>query len=69
MEISKSGYSVSHKNYRKPTPERLKYIADLGLLISMLLELAPSFPGREWVVFGGIVFKFITKFISEHPEP
>lgn len=69
MELLNSGYGVSPQNYNKPTPERLKNIADLGLLIAGILELAPEFPGKEWVVFGGITFKLITKFISEHPKP
>lgn len=59
------GYNIHQTNYYKRTPERLKNIADLGLLIAAILELAPQFPGREWVVFIGIAFKFVTKFISE----
>ena len=58
-------YSITPKNYNARRPELLKNIADLGLLIAMIVELAPEFPGRQWVVFAGIAFKLITKFISE----
>jgi hypothetical protein len=60
-------YSIHPKNYNERRPERLKNIADIGLLVAGILELAPAFPGKEWVVFIGIAFKLITKFISEHP--
>ena len=62
-------YSVQLKNYNKRRPEILKNIADLGLLVAMIVEIVPEFPGRQWVVFAGIGFKLVTKFISEHPRP
>ena len=67
MEILK--FSVHPKNYNERRPELLKNIADLGLLVAMIVEIVPEFPGRQWVVFAGIAFKLITKFISEHPRP
>jgi diacylglycerol kinase family enzyme len=66
MKIFKSGYGISAKYYRRRTPERLKNFADLALIISGILELAPEFPYKQWVVFLGIAFKLITKFIAEH---
>jgi len=67
MQVSK--FSVHPKNYNERRPELLKNIADLGLLVAMIVEIVPEFPGRQWVVFAGIAFKLITKFISEHPRP
>ncbi len=65
MQILQSNYTLHPENYRKITPKTLKLIADIGLLISGILELAPEFPGKEWLVFAGIAFKLITKFVSE----
>ena len=61
-----SNYEVGTGSYNKKRPELLKNIADLGLLVSMIVEICPEFPGRQWVVFAGIAFKLVTKFISEH---
>ena len=59
------GYSISSENYNERRPEQLKNIADLGLLVAMIVEIVPEVPGRQWIVFGGIAFKLITKFISD----
>ena len=69
MKLLNSGYSIKAENYNQRRPELLKNIADLGLLVAMIVEIVPEFPGRQWVVFAGIAFKLITKFISEHPRP
>jgi len=59
-------YTIHPKNYSERRPVLLKNIADLGLLVAMIAELCPEFPGRQWVVFAAIAFKLVTKFISEH---
>ena len=63
MQVLK--FSVHPKNYNERRPELLKRLADLGLLVAMIVEIVPEFPGRQWVVFAGIAFKLITKFISD----
>ena len=67
MENIKTGYSMKAENYYKPTPRWIKFIADLLLLISVILSFPemPEFPGRNWVVFGGVAAKLLSKFISE----
>lgn len=69
MEILNTGIRVSPSNYGKKTPWLLKTIADLGLVLGIIAEAAPEFPGREWVVFGVLAFKLLTNFFAEHPRP
>ena len=61
-------YSIKPENYNKPTPVWIKFVADLLLFISMLLSFPelPDFPGKDWVVFGGVAAKLLSKFITEH---
>ena len=66
MKIYKTGYGIHSRNYKRATPERLKMWADLALGFAAVIEIAPEFPGKQWVVFGMITFKFLTKFIAEH---
>ena len=74
MEILKSGYGLSVKNYRRPTPARLKLLADIGLLVGILADSLflkmPDFIGKDWIEwaipFSAMAFKLITTFISEH---
>lgn len=69
MEILKtktSTYSIDPANYNKKTPLWLKITADILLGLAGLIEVSsPEFPGKEYVVFGCIVFKFIAKTISD----
>lgn len=59
--------TVSLSNYHKPTPKWIKWTADLMLLIAGIAEIGlPDFAGKEWVVFGGIALKLISKFITDH---
>jgi hypothetical protein len=75
MKIYKTGYGIHSRNYKLATPEKLKMVADLALGLAGLIEIAPEFPFKNWVVFAGIAFKFLTKFVAEHqvsqitPEP
>ena len=57
------------ENYHKPTPKWVKFTADIFLLIAGIAEVCPEFDGKQWVVFGGIALKLISKFITEHTEP
>ena len=66
MEILKTGYGISTENYTRRTPIVLKFIADIMLLIAGITEILPDFSGKEWIVAGGIAFKIISKFITEH---
>jgi len=66
MQILNSNFNISPLNYHKPTPLWVKYVADVLLLIAMIAEVCPEFPGKQWVVFGGIALKFISKFITDH---
>jgi hypothetical protein len=60
-------YLIHPENYNKPTPKWLKWIADLFLLLSGLVEIGlPDFPGKTWVVFGGVALKLVSKFIADH---
>ncbi len=77
MKILQSKYSISQRNYRKPTPAKLKLWADMGLLVGIAMGSdqflnMPDFPGKEWIVWaipwGAMIFKLITTFISEHSE-
>ena len=59
--------SIALSNYHKPTPKWIKFTADFMLLLSGLVEVGlPEFKGKEWVVFGGIALKLISKFITDH---
>lgn len=61
--------TVAFSNYHKPTPKWIKMTADVMLLLSAIAEVGlPDFAGKEWVVFGGIALKLISKFITEHTE-
>lgn len=62
-------YKLSPQGYTEKKPWLLKLLADLGLLVAAIVEIMPDIPGRGWIVFLGISFKLITKFISEHPRP
>lgn len=66
MEILNTGYKIS---YAQPTPWLLKLLADLGLVLGLIVEAAPEFPHRDWVVFGVLAFKLLSTFIAEHPKP
>ena len=69
MEVLNSGYGVSIDNVGKKTPWLVKLIADLGLVLGLIVEAAPEFPHKDWVVFGVLAFKLLTNFIAEHPKP
>jgi hypothetical protein len=67
MQILKSGYSVSPANYSKPTPIWIKIVGDIFFAIGALGSIAmPEFKGKEWVIFGCLACKAISKFISDH---
>lgn len=74
MKLLNSGYGISSRNYRKPTPAKLKLWADIGLLVGILSDSVflkmPNFEGKNWVEwaipFLAMSFKLITTFISEH---
>ena len=61
-----NGYSVELSNYHKPTPLWLKVTVDIILGLAGLMEVSlPDFSGKEWIVFGAIVLKFIAKTITD----
>lgn len=82
MKLLNSNYSISAENYHKPTPKRLKFVADLLLLITMFADFAmpwlenmpelkdTAFMGKAWIIWtvSGVIvfFKFVTKYISDH---
>jgi hypothetical protein len=69
MSILNKKYSIAVENYNKKTPALLKLIADTTLLLGAIAEIMPEFPAKQWVVFGIIAFKLLTKFVTEHiPE-
>lgn len=77
LETNKATYKLSRGGYHRPTPIVLKYIADAILTLipvvdGIMLGL-PEFPAKGWVIFGwstfGVLFKWVTKFVSEFPKP
>ena len=68
LKTKTTDYRLNIKGYKNRTPINLKVLADVGLLVSGILELSPDFTGKEWIVFIGIAFKIVTKFIYEHKE-
>jgi hypothetical protein len=76
MTIGKSNYSIGTEGWGRPTPARLKFWADLGLLVGMVGDTSfltmPDFPGKPWVVwaipFIAMLFKLITTFVYEHSQ-
>lgn len=74
MQLMNSNYSLKVENYSKRTPETLKLIADIMLMLIPVVETVsltcPDFPGKQWVFWGIItvfsVFKVISKFIADH---
>jgi hypothetical protein len=76
LETKTTDYHLSLVGYNKQTPIVLKYIADSILVlipaIDGLLLLLPGVEERVWLIFGwttfAVLFKFITKFISEFPK-
>lgn len=65
--------SFNLTNYSKPTPAKLKAIADFLLasilLVDPLLQSIPNFEYKEWTLWGWntfvVLFKFATKFTTE----
>jgi hypothetical protein len=80
MKLLNSNYSIEAGNYNKPTPKKLKLLADILLFIIMVIDFAtpwlhemPEIKEKLWIIWivsgVGVLFKFITKYISEHPAP
>ncbi len=66
MTLPNTNYSVSLSNYSKKTPVWLKIVCDILLGLAAIGEVSlPDFPGKQWVVFGCIAFKFIGKTITD----
>ena len=76
LETDTKKYTISLDGYNEKTPVVLKYIADSILLLIPIIDgillQAPDFEQKAlwifiWSTFG-VMFKFITKFISEFPK-
>ena len=66
MKLLNTKYSIHPENYTKRTPVWLKIIADILLGIAAIAEVSlPDFPAKDWVVFGCICLKFISKTITD----
>lgn len=76
MELMNSSYSLEVKNYSKKTPETLKLVADLLLVLIPFVETisltCPEFPGKKWVFWGIItlfsLFKIVSKFVADNKQ-
>jgi uncharacterized membrane protein len=74
MQLANSNYSIKVNNYSKRTPETLKLVADLLLVLIPFVETisltCPDFTGKKWVFWGIItvfsLFKIVSKFVSDH---
>lgn len=77
MQLLSSNYEIGINNYSRKTPQTLKLIADIFLMLIPITESAklgcPEFPGKEWVFWGLItffsIFKIVSKFVGESTDP
>ena len=64
--------SFGLSNYDKPTPKRLKAVADTLLALMLVLDplvlSMPDFPHKQWALLGWnslvVLFKFFTKYTA-----
>mgnify|MGYP001766899241 CR=1 FL=1 len=76
LETASTTYKLTKDGYSRKTPIILKYIADSILvlipIVDGILLQAPDFEAKLLVSFiwstFGVLFKFVTKFISEFPK-
>jgi hypothetical protein len=68
MRLFNSKYSVGTSSWKARTPLMLKFFCDVLLFISAAVALLPeiSTPIGKWILFGGVVAKLLSNFISEH---
>ena len=71
MQIGDTAYSIGTSNWKTRTPKMVKLICDFLLLLSAAIALLPeiSTPVGKWILFGGVVAKLLSNFISEHMPP
>jgi hypothetical protein len=72
MQIGNTNYSVKPGNWTLKTPGKVKLACDILLFLSAIAALVPELPGNisKWILFGGVVAKLLSNFISEHiPTP
>ena len=71
MQIGNTNYEVKAGGWSLKTPGRVKLICDALLFFSAIAVLVPELPGdtTKWIIFGGVVAKLLSNFITEHiPE-
>jgi hypothetical protein len=68
MQILNTKYSVNTSNWTKRTPPYLKFFCDFLLFLSLVVGVLPEIPTPigKWILFGGVVAKLLSNFISDH---
>ena len=64
MQIGNTSYAVTTGSWRLKTPERIKFICDLLLLISLIIT--SLWPEIDIAIKIGVAIKLLSNFVSEH---